>query len=194
MNKEQLYNYINLCKKKDLSLILNISRDVQSSIPTSQIATKYSINENEIEGVKMIMSHSTDQKMLIDIFKKYMKAKGFQYGGHRTMDEIAKEIQITKTTIDKCIIKIHSLKKELKNMEKYNNVSGYLNEILQLENMFHTSSSTQDDINNMDAQAVLLAENNQHGSGVKVCACCDCSKDGYIFTEDGDIQKCSKQS
>lgn len=118
MNKNTLRDYVNLCKKNDIELILQISNEIDNSKSKRQIAKKYSINMNEINSIEQIKNNhnSSIENPLEYIYNKYKSFKNIQTGGNN---------------------------------------------------------------------------NNNNNSKNITCPCCDCSKDGYIFS-DNENQKCER--
>jgi hypothetical protein len=129
MNKTTLYNYINLCKKSNINLILNVANDINIINSPEKIAEKYLISVNEVVAVKEIIKYNNtfSNDPLTYVYNKYNKYK--------------------------------------QNKKKYNEVD-----------------------NNIQNNEQFGGDNNNNQIN---CPCCDCAKDGYIFTDE-ENQKCGQ--
>ena len=79
MNKYELNNYINLCKKYDLYTINNICNDL--NIKTNeQINYEYGIPLEYINSIKIISQNGINNDRLKDIYNEYHKMIGGKGG------------------------------------------------------------------------------------------------------------------
>lgn len=73
MNREDLRNFIKLCKEEKLDLITTIENEFKNNISVENISSKYNIPIEEIKGTKNIFEFSEDS--LTDIYEKYWSIK-----------------------------------------------------------------------------------------------------------------------
>ncbi len=193
MNKSNLYNYIKLCKKRDLNLILNISHEIsKSSLSIKEMSSKFSVNDDEIQTIIEIMKfNSPNQNQLISIYEKYMEfkknSKPFQMNKEN-------DASVNINNFDPNNSKFASIKEDItKNIpQKINEYIKYLENLRDNANLKEIQqlldiSLELDKVFNTQMNDMI----NQHGGSGIMCGCCDCSKDGYIFTNEED-QKCNK--
>lgn len=169
MDKKILHNYIKLCKRKNIDTILNISNEL-SNTSLDIIKNKYDVNLDDIETIKQVggyFHYTNHQNSLSAIYNKYMEKHNFSQNGGN--------LDNTEIELNDIHDKISEFKEKIEKIKKLKNCDRYLNKIKQIENIFISKSSIVIDLNPQTVE--------------KNCACCDCAKDGYIFS-DNENQKC----
>lgn len=168
MEKNNLHNYIKLCKRQDINLILNISRDISLGHSAEKIAQTYSVNKNEVIGAigildvinLMNLTDPINKNILVNIYEQYINNK------NKTS---------VKNILSDVIGDLYKSGNDLENLK------------INLGSIIPTK------FNGPEIFKKLFEQNEQieqTGGAIK-CGCCDCSKDGYVFTNE-ENQKCSK--
>jgi hypothetical protein len=75
MNRRELYNYINLCKKCDINIINKLYNDLNIK-KNEHLLNEYNISSDEINSVKSLSNNGTNYHLLQNIYEEYYKMTG----------------------------------------------------------------------------------------------------------------------